>query len=491
MKKLMTFALLLLLPLSAFSAISISSIKCVNKSGVDKSSGLIYNPGDQFDVKIVYTADAETEVVLVAQSKNSVSGTNWSGDMFWSTTTFTLPAATAQEIVKTITVPTELTEETKLQLDGFRIMLSTDVSNPWGTNVKSAPDPNDDNKTSNVLAFGDIVEAQAPSDLALTSITFDEGSVSNREVTENTTVDVHLTYSTTADETAYAVVCYKNAWGTVVANVEMTLLASETEKTVAVPVREYTGTTADTLRIIIGKTATAAFGDRLVKPEGSTAKDVLYGSSIKASDLEVSTFTWSDDETKDTVIVENGTASFKVGYTTSADETIYAVLTYKDEDSWGSVEGNEELTLLASETSVSGSFELREYSATVADANRFRIILSKTSNAVWGSRIDVAGNEDANDDAVYADLKEDVTVGNVEISETATKVYPNPTTGEFTIALEEQAAITITDLSGKVVLTIAGAQGQNDVDLTALGSGVYLVAVQTETEVAVTKLLVE
>jgi hypothetical protein len=55
------------------------------------------------------------------------------------------------------------------------------------------------------------------------------------------------------------------------------------------------------------------------------------------------------------------------------------------------------------------------------------------------------------------------------------KFYPNPTNGIVTISLPESATITLTDLSGKQVLTSQFESGESTLNLGSLSKGLYLI----------------
>lgn len=55
------------------------------------------------------------------------------------------------------------------------------------------------------------------------------------------------------------------------------------------------------------------------------------------------------------------------------------------------------------------------------------------------------------------------------------KFYPNPTNGLVTISLPETATITLTDLSGKQVLTSQFESGESTLNLGSLSKGLYLI----------------
>lgn len=53
--------------------------------------------------------------------------------------------------------------------------------------------------------------------------------------------------------------------------------------------------------------------------------------------------------------------------------------------------------------------------------------------------------------------------------------YPNPTTGIVNFSLPESATVTITDLSGKSVLTSNLESGDSDLNLSSLAKGIYII----------------
>jgi hypothetical protein len=64
-------------------------------------------------------------------------------------------------------------------------------------------------------------------------------------------------------------------------------------------------------------------------------------------------------------------------------------------------------------------------------------------------------------------------------------MYPNPTEGMFTISVNdnlESPQVVVNDLSGKVLLTQAIAH-QEQIDLSSLSDGVYMVSILVANEV--------
>lgn len=75
----------------------------------------------------------------------------------------------------------------------------------------------------------------------------------------------------------------------------------------------------------------------------------------------------------------------------------------------------------------------------------------------------------------------------------AMQIYPNPTAGSFTIELpyEFVAAITITDISGKIIATRISTHSKEDFDLSNYPRGLYFLAVDTENRKYRQKVLLE
>jgi hypothetical protein len=66
-----------------------------------------------------------------------------------------------------------------------------------------------------------------------------------------------------------------------------------------------------------------------------------------------------------------------------------------------------------------------------------------------------------------------LSVSNFDVS--SIKFYPNPTNGEITISLLEMAKVTLTDLSGKIILKTTLEAGESTMDLGSLSKGIYLI----------------
>ncbi len=69
------------------------------------------------------------------------------------------------------------------------------------------------------------------------------------------------------------------------------------------------------------------------------------------------------------------------------------------------------------------------------------------------------------------------------------KIFPNPTTGQITIEAKDLQTITVSDFTGKIVLTKQANQTVSTIDLTDMSGGVYFIKVQTKKYTGVTKVM--
>ena len=84
-------------------------------------------------------------------------------------------------------------------------------------------------------------------------------------------------------------------------------------------------------------------------------------------------------------------------------------------------------------------------------------------------------------------------IDGVEDHQTAVAVYPNPTNGMVTIAIEGNSGYTyqVFDFTGKAVLDGKGQGQEMTLDLGGLGKGVYFISVMTENIRLTQKVIVQ
>ncbi|MBK0401888.1 T9SS type A sorting domain-containing protein [Adhaeribacter sp. BT258] len=73
------------------------------------------------------------------------------------------------------------------------------------------------------------------------------------------------------------------------------------------------------------------------------------------------------------------------------------------------------------------------------------------------------------------------------------QIYPNPSNGQFKVALTKgkNYSFTVSDLSGKVIRTQTTRKEDNMLDMTGVAKGIYLLKIQSATESVVRKLVIE
>lgn len=71
-------------------------------------------------------------------------------------------------------------------------------------------------------------------------------------------------------------------------------------------------------------------------------------------------------------------------------------------------------------------------------------------------------------------------------------LYPNPTTGKFTVAFSkalQDAAVTVMDLQGKKMLQFKTSGHKTDFDLSGVAAGVYFIRIENEGQVITKKVI--
>lgn len=83
------------------------------------------------------------------------------------------------------------------------------------------------------------------------------------------------------------------------------------------------------------------------------------------------------------------------------------------------------------------------------------------------------------------------SVGVKEHKEISVQVYPNPTSGQFTVSLEgiNQAGIKLYDASGKLIREKQQAQCKEIIDISEMAAGVYVIKITTENGIKIERLI--
>lgn len=97
---------------------------------------------------------------------------------------------------------------------------------------------------------------------------------------------------------------------------------------------------------------------------------------------------------------------------------------------------------------------------------------SATDNYIW---------------AVKVTTEIDAVEENVVATNTKMEVYPNPAVSELNVRLENDAEITVFNITGQQVLNLQGRKGVNCINVNNLTSGVYFITAGTVTEKFIVK----
>ncbi len=109
---------------------------------------------------------------------------------------------------------------------------------------------------------------------------------------------------------------------------------------------------------------------------------------------------------------------------------------------------------------------------------------------------DKNGNGQAGSDCVWID---DITfprtciVTDVEegVAQQKSTIYPNPTSGLFTLALAEESNVDIYNLTGQSILSFNQVEGLVQINLDSMPKGVYFVQIQSRSAIETKKLIVK
>jgi Secretion system C-terminal sorting domain len=81
---------------------------------------------------------------------------------------------------------------------------------------------------------------------------------------------------------------------------------------------------------------------------------------------------------------------------------------------------------------------------------------------------------------------------NTAVFEKVEAVYPNPTTGRFSINFNapiSNANITIVDATGKIVQQLKGNNQRLDIDISSFNAGVYFVRIEENEKIIIQKIV--
>ena len=153
--------------------------------------------------------------------------------------------------------------------------------------------------------------------------------------------------------------------------------------------------------------------------------------------------------------------------------------------------GNEILT--------GGQYQLSTNGDSISFTVASTVLGSPVSANVWVEAS--IGNINCNNSRVPLYLFIDCIVGldNNSLGKTTSlSVYPNPSSGLFTLNIntekQEQFVLTVRDVKGQLVYTgdvSVNGEYRNDLDFTGFAKGVYYLQVQTETASKIEKLIIQ
>ncbi len=82
------------------------------------------------------------------------------------------------------------------------------------------------------------------------------------------------------------------------------------------------------------------------------------------------------------------------------------------------------------------------------------------------------------------------TVGQAEYQDNTAIVYPNPANSKFIVETNSNAILTLSDLSGRIVMNQQLTRGKHEINVDPLKKGIYLVHIRQQGQTQTTKLVV-
>ena len=123
-------------------------------------------------------------------------------------------------------------------------------------------------------------------------------------------------------------------------------------------------------------------------------------------------------------------------------------------------------------------------------------MISHVVSACFTWLYDKSGSGSAGADCVWVDditFPRTCTISDVEeVTEQKTNdLYPNPTTGSFTIELVEESNISIYNMLGQQIMQLGKVSGLQHFDMGNAPKGLYFIQIQNGNQTEVKKLIVE
>ncbi len=224
-------------------------------------------------------------------------------------------------------------------------------------------------------------------------------------------------------------------------------------------------------------TATFSIFVKNTPPVNASASStaVCMGNSVSLIAIGGVTYSWSTGTgqnplpytpSANTVITVTGFGSNGCGTTASVNLTVYSLPSLTVSSSRSNVCKGEKLTL-----TVTGA---TNYTWTTPSSTSHTISIQSASTTDY-----TVTGKDANgcvNSIVYGlEAKACLSVNEMDANGSI-MIYPNPNDGVFTIRLTEGKTVLIYNVSGQVVRTVeAGAEGDKEIKIEGLSSGVYLI----------------